>query len=358
VWRAYKNSSMKNWQKQGGRNNFPMTSSATQKQLSFTDNEAARILYGDLNRNLLAIEKAVGVTVKVRGTSLTISGPGEDVAITETTLNQLYELIVNGYPIYASDVAYALRIMERSPQTSLKEIFLDQVYITAKHRVVSPKSINQKFYIDAIRHNDIAFGIGPAGTGKTYLAVAMAIAAYSANQVKSIILTRPAVEAGENLGFLPGDMVEKINPYLRPLHDALNDMLGRERAKELIEREIIEIAPLAFMRGRTLNNAFVILDEAQNTTPAQMKMFLTRLGFSSKAVITGDVTQVDLPRERGSGLIHAAKILKNIKGISFCYFSDVDVVRHPLVQQIIRAYEQKKKKSLKKEQSNARSAEE
>ena len=333
-----------------------MQVSRTQKELSFSDNEAARLLYGDLNRNLLAVEKAAGVTVQARGTTVTISGYDHAVATSAATLSQLYELIVTGYPVYASDVAYALKIIERSPQTSLKEIFLDQVYITAKHRVVSPKSINQKLYIDAIRNNDIAFGIGPAGTGKTYLAVAMAIAAYSANQVKSIILTRPAVEAGENLGFLPGDLVEKINPYLRPLHDALNDMLGRDRAKDLVEREIIEIAPLAFMRGRTLNNAFVILDEAQNTTPAQMKMFLTRLGFSSKAVITGDVTQIDLPHDRGSGLIHAAKILKKVKGISFSHFTDVDVVRHPLVQQIIRAYEQSEKTPRRKDKGDGRSA--
>jgi len=333
-----------------------MQVSRTQKELSFSDNEAARLLYGDLNRNLLAVEKAAGVTVKARGTTVTISGYDHAVATSAATLSQLYELIVTGYPVYASDVAYALKIIERSPQTHLKEIFLDQVYITARHRVVSPKSINQKLYIDAIRNNDIAFGIGPAGTGKTYLAVAMAIAAYSANQVKSIILTRPAVEAGENLGFLPGDLVEKINPYLRPLHDALNDMLGRDRAKDLVEREIIEIAPLAFMRGRTLNNAFVILDEAQNTTPAQMKMFLTRLGFSSKAVITGDVTQIDLPHDRGSGLIHAAKILKKVKGISFSHFTDVDVVRHPLVQQIIRAYEQSEKAPRRKDKGDGRSA--
>lgn len=323
------------------------------KELSFADNEAARLLYGDLNRNLQAIEKAVGVTVKARGTTLTVSGDDNDVATTVATLNQLYGLIITGYPVYQSDVAYALRVIERSPGANLKEIFLDQVYITAKHRVISPKSINQKKYIDAIRNYDISFGIGPAGTGKTYLAVAMAIAAYSADQVKSIILTRPAVEAGENLGFLPGDLVEKINPYLRPLHDALNDMLGRERAKELIDREIIEIAPLAFMRGRTLNSAFVILDEAQNTTPAQMKMFLTRLGFNSKAVITGDITQIDLPVDRGSGLIHAAKILKKVRGISFSYFTDIDVVRHPLVQQIIRAYEKKEKDHKKMEKQNA-----
>ncbi len=331
-----------------------MVKTTAQMELCFADNEAARQLYGDLNRNLLAVEKAVGVSVKARGTTLNISGLDHAVATTATTLNQLYELIVTGYPVYPADVAYALRIMERSPRANLKDIFLDQVYITAKQRIISPKSINQKLYIDAIRNHDIAFGIGPAGTGKTYLAVAMAIAAYSAGQVKGIILTRPAVEAGENLGFLPGDLVAKINPYLRPLHDALHDMLGREKALELVEREVIEIAPLAFMRGRTLNNAFVILDEAQNTTPEQMKMFLTRLGFSSKAVITGDITQIDLPHDRGSGLIHASRILKNIKGISFSYFTDVDVVRHPLVQEIIRAYEKSGKSHSKKEPRHAR----
>ncbi|MCB2182204.1 MAG: PhoH family protein [Desulfobulbaceae bacterium] len=326
------------------------------KELSFADNEAARHLYGDLNQNLLAIEKAVGVTVKARGTTLTITGEEHDVETTASALNQLYDLIITGYPLYPSDIVFALHILERSPRANLKEIFLDQVYITSKQRVISPKSINQKEYIEAIRSHDISFGIGPAGTGKTYLAVAMAIAAFSANQVGSIILTRPAVEAGENLGFLPGDMVEKINPYLRPLHDALNDMLGRERAKELVEREIIEIAPLAFMRGRTLNNAFVILDEAQNSTPEQMKMFLTRIGFNSKAVITGDITQIDLPHDRGSGLIHAAKVLKRVKGISFSYFTDIDVVRHPLVQAIIRAYEKKEKSRKKQEKGHERSS--
>jgi len=318
------------------------------QELSFSDNESARLLYGDLNRNLQAIEKALGVTVKARGTNLTVTGESDEVEITKNTLLQLYDLIKTGFPIYPADVAYGLRIMERSPHSSLKEIFLDKVYITSEQRVISPKSINQKNYIEAIRHHDIAFGIGPAGTGKTYLAVAMAIASFTSDQVKSIILTRPAVEAGEKLGFLPGDMAEKINPYLRPLHDALNDMLGRERVLELIERGIIEIAPLAFMRGRTLNNAFVILDEAQNTTPEQMKMFLTRLGFNSQAVITGDITQVDLPVERVSGLVHATKILKKVKGISCTYFSDADVVRHPLVQKIILAYEQKSQKSAKK----------
>jgi phosphate starvation-inducible PhoH-like protein len=315
---------------------------AVTAELTFTDNAAVNMLCGDLNRNLKAIEKAVGVTVKARGTSLTVSGLQHEVALAASALNQLYELILAGYPVYAPDIAYALRTLERSPSANLKDIFLDQVYITANKRIISPKSINQKNYIENIRNNDIVFGIGPAGTGKTYLAVAMAIAAYANSQVRSIILTRPAVEAGEKLGFLPGDMAQKVNPYLRPLHDALDDMLGRERAADLTEKGIIEIAPLAFMRGRTLNGAFVILDEAQNTTHVQMKMFLTRLGFNSQAVITGDITQIDLPEKQNSGLVRATKILKNIKGIAFSPFTDADVVRHPLVQQIILAYEKNK----------------
>jgi phosphate starvation-inducible PhoH-like protein len=213
------------------------------------------------------------------------------------------------------------------------------VYVTTQNRVISPKTRNQKIYIDAIRKNDIVFGNGPAGTGKTYLAVTMAVSALATGEVRSIILTRPAVEAGEKLGFLPGDLAQKVNPYLRPLHDALNDLLGPERAADLIEQDVIEIAPLAFMRGRTLSNAFIILDEAQNTTKEQMKMFLTRIGFDSKAVITGDSTQIDLPVKTSSGLIQAKKLLSNIDGISFCTFTQQDVVRHPLVQQIINAYE-------------------
>ena len=311
----------------------------TVNELSFTDTDAVKVLYGDLNRNLESIEKAVGVTAKARGTKLTISGLRHEVDLASSVLEQLYELILAGYPVFGPDIAYALRTLERTPSANLKEIFLDKVYITANKRIISPKSINQKTYIENIRHNDIVFGIGPAGTGKTYLAVAMAIAAYSNNLVRSIVLTRPAVEAGEKLGFLPGDMAQKVNPYLRPLHDALNDMLGHERAQDLTDKGIIEIAPLAFMRGRTLNASFVILDEAQNTTHEQMKMFLTRLGFNSQAVITGDITQIDLPDNQRSGLVKATKILKDIKGIAFSYFTDVDVVRHPLVQKIILAYE-------------------
>ena len=314
-------------------------------KLIFEDNNLARLLYGDLNKNLTTIEKTVGVSVKARGNELAVEGLKHEVEVATMALNQLYELLKAGYPVYPSDVAYGLRILERSSKVNLKEIFLDRVYITANQRVVSPKSVNQKKYIDSIRNNDIVFGIGPAGTGKTYLAVAMAISALTSSQVKNIILTRPAVEAGEKLGFLPGDIAQKVDPYLRPLYDALNDMLGREKVIEYIEKGTVEIAPLAFMRGRTLNSAFVILDEAQNTSHEQMKMFLTRLGFDSKAVITGDITQIDLPGGKQSGLVEASGILKKIKGIGFCSFSDVDVVRHPLVQEVIRAYAKKEKKS-------------
>ena len=313
-------------------------------KLTFDDNNLTRLLYGDLNKNLNTIQKSIGVSVKTRGNELTIEGLPHEVELAAIALKQLYELLKTGYPVYPSDVAYGLRILERSSKANLKEIFLDRVYITANQRVVSPKSINQKKYIDSIRKNDIVFGIGPAGTGKTYLAVAMAISALSGGQVKNIILTRPAVEAGEKLGFLPGDMAQKVDPYLRPLYDALNDMLGREKVAEYIERGTVEIAPLAFMRGRTLNSAFVILDEAQNTSHEQMKMFLTRLGFDSKAVITGDITQIDLPEGKQSGLVEASRILKSIKDLGFCTFTDVDVVRHHLVQQIIRAYAKSEKK--------------
>jgi len=309
------------------------------RELTFNDNTTALLLYGDLNKNLLTIEAASPVSLQVRGSHLTVSGGKHDVELAVSVLEKLYELIRAGYPVYPVDVAYALRILKASPKANLREIFLDKVYITAEQKIISPKSVNQKSYIDSIRENDIVFGIGPAGTGKTYLAVAMAVSAFVSKQVRSIILARPAVEAGERLGFLPGDMAQKVNPYLRPLHDALNDMLGRGKVADLIEEGFIEIAPLAFMRGRTLGNAFVILDEAQNTTHEQMKMFLTRLGFNSRAVITGDITQIDLPDRRQSGLIEAEKILSNIKGISINYFSDTDVVRHRLVQEIIRAYD-------------------
>jgi len=317
------------------------------RNLDFSDNAASRILFGDLNRNVLTVEQAAGVVIHTRGHSLTITGQRHAVDLVVSLFEQLYQLICKGYPVFTQDIAFGLKILESSPDTPLKEIFLDKVYITSRNRVISPKSVNQKNYIDALRHNDIVFGIGPAGTGKTYLAVAMAVSALASEQVRTIILTRPAVEAGEKLGFLPGDMAQKVDPYLRPLTDALNDMLGQERSQELIERGIIEIAPLAFMRGRTLNNAFIILDEAQNTTREQMKMFLTRIGFDSRAVITGDITQIDLPGPRKSGLVEAKHVLGNIKGINFSLFTKSDVVRHPLVQEIIMAYEQNASRDTK-----------
>ena len=310
------------------------------REIEFADNRVAQQLFGDLNRNLQTVEQATGVAINARGNSLQISGRAHAVELAVATLEQMYGLLQKGYPVFSQDIAFGVKILESSPKARLEEIFLDKVCITARKRVISPKSINQKLYIEAIRENDIVFGIGPAGTGKTYLAVAMAVSALAKEQVARIILTRPAVEAGEKLGFLPGDMAQKVDPYLRPLTDALNDMMGQERAAELTERAVIEVAPLAFMRGRTLNNAFIILDEAQNTTREQMKMFLTRIGFDSCAVITGYVTQIDLPGTQKSGLIQAERILTGIKGIAFRHFSKADVVRHPLVQEIIHAYEQ------------------
>ncbi|MDP3480997.1 MAG: PhoH family protein [Desulfoprunum sp.] len=309
------------------------------QDLNFPDNTAAGALFGDLNKNLHIVEESSGVKIHVRGNNLNISGFSHDVEMAVELLNQLYDLIGKGYPVYSSDFAFGLKILGSSPKARLDKIFLDKVYVTTQNRVISPKTANQKLYIDAIRNNDIVFGIGPAGTGKTYLAVAMAVSALVSGQVRSIILTRPAVEAGEKLGFLPGDLAQKVNPYLRPLHDALFDMLGPEKSFDLMEQGVIEVAPLAFMRGRTLSNAFIILDEAQNTTREQMKMFLTRIGFDSRAVITGDITQVDLPIKKQSGLLEARNILKRINGIAFCTFSKADVVRHPLVQKIIQAYE-------------------
>ncbi|GAB4259857.1 MULTISPECIES: PhoH family protein [Deferrisoma] len=279
------------------------------------------------------------VTVSCRGNVILVRGEPDAAALAAAVLEQLYELVKEGYPLYRADIDHAVRVLRANRRARLKDIFLDAVYIAADRRVISPKSLAQKEYIEAIRSHDIVFGIGPAGTGKTYLAMAMAISAHAKRLVKRIILTRPAVEAGERLGFLPGTLYEKVNPYLRPLYDALHDMMDFDRAAQLIERGVIEVAPLAFMRGRTLNDSFVILDEAQNTTSEQMRMFLTRLGFDSKAVITGDVTQVDLPPGTVSGLVEAETLLSGIPGIRFCRFTRDDVVRHPLVQEIIEAYE-------------------
>ncbi|MFP4349512.1 MAG: PhoH family protein [Thermodesulfobacteriota bacterium] len=307
---------------------------------TFSDNELSRQLFGEHNRNLQKIGNALDVAVHARGNTVIIEGDPIAVRLARNILDQLYDLLKSGYPIYPNDVDYAVSVLSADDRTRLKDIFMDTVYITAKKRSITPKSRAQKEYIDAIRNFDIVFGIGPAGTGKTYLAMAMAVAALSKGIVNRIILTRPAVEAGEALGFLPGDLAEKVNPYLRPLYDALHDMMRFEKASNLIQQGVIEVAPLAFMRGRTLNDSFIILDEAQNTTTEQMKMFLTRLGFNSKAVITGDITQVDLPANRPSGLIEAQKILQRIDGIRFIFFTKIDVVRHRLVQEVIQAYEE------------------
>jgi phosphate starvation-inducible PhoH-like protein len=308
-------------------------------RLELLDNDGARTLAGGRSENLKLIEQRFGVHIGQRGNVFLISGEPDKVELAEKLLGQLHQLIQKKYPLGLEDVEQASKVLLADPAADLKEIFLDTVYVTNRNRPVTPKGFNQKAYIEAIRKHDIVFGIGPAGTGKTYLAMAMAVAALVERRVKRIVLCRPAVEAGEKLGFLPGDMAEKVSPYLRPLYDALHDLMDMDRAQELIERGTIEVAPLAFMRGRTLNDAFVILDEAQNTTSEQMKMFLTRLGFGSKAVITGDATQTDLPTGKASGMNEARVILKEVEGIRFCEFTDRDVVRHPLVQEVVRAYE-------------------
>ncbi len=311
----------------------------TAEKVIFDDLPVANVLFGAHSENLRRIARTIGVKINAKGNALTIQGEGFDVALSKRVLNDLYALLKKGYPLYPTDIDYAIRMISDDRNVILEDIFLDTVYISSRKRVITPKSLAQKRYIDAIRKYDLVIGIGPAGTGKTYLAMAMAVACLMKQEVERIVLTRPAVEAGEKLGFLPGDIAEKVNPYLRPLYDALHDMMDFDRASKLVEKGVIEVAPLAFMRGRTLNDSFVILDEAQNTGPEQMKMFLTRLGFSSKAVITGDITQVDLPENKVSGLIEIQGILKGIEGIEFVYFSDKDVVRHPLVQEIIKAYE-------------------
>ena len=312
----------------------------TTARVDLRDNDVALGVSGNHAEHLRAIERRLGVRVGQRGTELHLSGPADAVASAVRLVEQLETILRAGQPVGREDVEQGLKMLGRggSGEHGLDTLVLGPV-LSRGGRHVAPKSLGQKRYVDAIRRHDIVFGIGPAGTGKTYLAMAMAVAALQARSVKRIVLARPAVEAGEKLGFLPGDLAEKVNPYLRPLYDALHDMMDADRAAQLVEQGTVEVAPLAFMRGRTLNDAFVILDEAQNTTVEQMKMFLTRLGFHSKAVVTGDVTQVDLPQGRPSGLSHARRILEGVEGIAFCTFSEVDVVRHPLVQEVIRAYE-------------------
>lgn len=294
---------------------------------------------GEMNRHVHLFEEAFRLRISVNGTVLTMVGEPEDILQGEKVINDLTSLMASGFSIREEEIRQAISVTRSSPHISLKDLLSEYIPINSKKRVIFPKSSNQLEYIRAIKKKDIVFGVGPAGTGKTYLAVAMAVHHLLKGSFRRIILVRPAVEAGERLGFLPGDIAEKINPYLRPLYDALFDMIDVEKVNRMMDRREIEIAPLAFMRGRTLNDSFVILDEAQNATVEQMKMFLTRIGFNSKAVITGDTTQIDLPQDRYSGLVEAQEVLKGIDGISFTLFSDVDVVRHRLVQEIIKAYE-------------------
>ncbi len=303
-------------------------------------------MYGGLDKNLKAIEETLGITVSQRGNKIFLQGDEKSVEKAEKLIEDIRAISASGYTLNPDDIRFALRSSAKSDvYVSIKDLFLNNIPVSSKKRFIVPKTETQRDYIEAIKNYDIVIGIGPAGTGKTYLAMAMAINAFLKKQVSRIVLARPAVEAGEKIGFLPGDIYEKFNPYLRPLYDALLDMMDAEKAGKLIERGIIEIAPLAFMRGRTLNDSFIILDEAQNTTSEQMKMYLTRLGFNSKTVITGDVTQIDLPHGKLSGLIEAEKILSNIEGIKFIYFSEKDVVRHKLVQEIVKAYERYEKRA-------------
>lgn len=306
-------------------------------EIELDDANEARELFGNNDNYLRRIEEILQVSIITRGEKIQVSG--EQVELVQDVLQNLLNVIKKGLTITERDVVYAIKLAKEGKIEQFENLFEDVITKNAAGKPIRVKTLGQKKYVNAIQQHDLVFGIGPAGTGKTYLAVVTAVDALKNGRAKRIILTRPAVEAGESLGFLPGDLKEKVDPYLRPLYDALNDVLGRDKAARLIEKEIIEIAPLAYMRGRTLDDAFVILDEAQNTTPAQMKMFLTRLGFGSKMIITGDKTQIDLPKGIESGLKVASKLLVHVKEIAFVYLDKSDVVRHPLVEKIIAAYE-------------------
>jgi phosphate starvation-inducible PhoH-like protein len=308
------------------------------RRISMPD-DGIETLFGSFDENLRHLESALNVRLKTSGHDVVIEGGNDEVTAAERVLEQLAALLRDGYRFGRGDVKTAAQLLTDDPSVELQDYFLKQAPRSVGRRQVTPKSATQRRYLDAIDQHDIVFGVGPAGTGKTYLAMAQAVSYLLSKRVTRIILARPAVEAGEKLGFLPGDLQEKVNPYLRPLYDALYDMLDAERVERLLERGVIEVAPIAFMRGRTLNDAFVILDEAQNTTSEQMKMFLTRLGFGSKAVVTGDITQIDLPTGRISGLVEALKVVARIEGIATIYFDERDVVRHSLVQQIVKAYD-------------------
>lgn len=310
----------------------------SQRLFNIESNEVALKLFGQNDQNLALIEEAFGVKLAARGNQIIIMGDG-DVDTVMRLLSELTKVAEKGNHLSEQEIHYAIQIFKQEGDSNLGDLYNDVIQVTYRGRKIKPKTQGQKVYIEAIRRNDLVFAIGPAGTGKTYLAVVMAVKALLNKQVSRIILTRPAIEAGERLGFLPGDLQSKVDPYLRPLYDALYDLLGSEKVQQYLEKDIIEVAPLAYMRGRTLDDCFIIMDEAQNTTPEQMKMFLTRLGFQSKAVVTGDITQVDLPRHKKSGLVIVQNILRRIEGIEFIYLTNRDVVRHRLVQEILKAYD-------------------
>jgi phosphate starvation-inducible PhoH-like protein len=309
------------------------------EKLAFDDPEALQALCGSNNSRLKLIERTAGAEVHLRGNEITIEGEENAAETAKSALEQLYDLALAGKPLSSDDVVRAVRLLQGGEPQTIGAVFGDTILTPRAGRPIAPKGGTQKRYVDLVRANDIVFAIGPAGTGKTYLAMALAVRALLDKQVRRIILTRPAVEAGERLGFLPGTLEEKVDPYLRPLFDALNDMLDPDRLQRLMADDVIEVAPLAFLRGRTLNESFIVLDEAQNTTPAQMKMFLTRMGYGAKVVITGDITQTDLPAGQRSGLRDALDLVRDIRGIGSIEFSDADVVRHPLVAALIRAYD-------------------
>ncbi len=312
---------------------------ADSSPLILEDNAIAQILYGENDRNLRALEEEVGVKIQARGNRVRVHGPDLECKLAERVLGELYHMAAAGLTIHEAEVHQVARMAHEGAGPAVQALLEGDVVEVGRRKRIIPRSANQRLYIQTIRSSDLVLGIGPAGTGKTYLAMAMAVSALLRREVSRIILTRPAVEAGEKLGYLPGTLYEKVDPYLRPLYDALHDMLDPSDISRRIERGVIEVAPLAFMRGRTLNDAFIILDEAQNTTSEQMRMFLTRLGFDSKAVVNGDVTQIDLPRGTVSGLVQAEQVLTGISLIQFVHFTEKDVVRHPLVQDVIRAYE-------------------
>jgi phosphate starvation-inducible PhoH-like protein len=319
-----------------------MSAEESIRQLDFDDPRLANFLFGPQGQNLRRLEEKSGLRISSRGSSLHLIGPGPAQSLVSNLLYQLYRLLKEGDRLYPTDVEQAYAMLERDPELDLVRFYGAAAFLSSPRRKIIPKSLTQREYVKSLRDNEVTFAVGPAGTGKTYLAVAVALDLLLNKKVKRIVLARPAVEAGERLGFLPGDLAEKVNPYLRPLYDALHDMLDFEKVSEMIDGGVIEIAPLAFMRGRTLNDAFIILDEAQNTTPEQMKMFLTRMGFGSRMAVTGDVTQIDLPisgNAERSGMVHALRVLKNVQGLGTVRFTKDDVIRHPMVARIVEAYE-------------------